>query len=369
MSEGLVWPPKKEDLERMYVVENLSAAKIAKRYGLKYASAKTAESTVLYHLKRNGVARRDRAEHIRKVTPEMVDEWVKRYQTGESLKRIADNELSPVTVLLHLRKRGVPLRNRVAAQIEAVTKYERRPFSGDPLERAYLIGFRLGDLGVVRHGRAIRVRTGTTHPAMAVLFESLFSSYGHIARYPRKSDLAEYEWSLECDLEDSFEFLLAKPTAETVKVLSDSEFLAFLAGFFDAEGSIYLHRKSSGYAAEVSITNKEYDMLELISERLAALGIVSKLYSSQQDPMRLGYYRPGEIWRLKVWRFDAVKSILKALEFRHREKVEKSKLALSFSSPLSHAANAELVHDWAALSDRIEEEKIEFISEARNTAR
>ena len=83
---GLEWPPTVEDLRRMYLDERLSAGKIAARYGLKYASPKTAESTILYHLKRNGIPRRDKTEHIRRVTEEMVDEWVKRYEVGESLK-------------------------------------------------------------------------------------------------------------------------------------------------------------------------------------------------------------------------------------------------------------------------------------------
>lgn len=71
LPERLVWPPKKEDLERLYVVEKLSAAKIADAYGLtgKYKTPKAAESTVLYHLKRCGIERRDPAEHIMKVTP------------------------------------------------------------------------------------------------------------------------------------------------------------------------------------------------------------------------------------------------------------------------------------------------------------
>jgi hypothetical protein len=56
--------------------------KIAKVYDLKYKNPKVAESTILYQLKRNGIERRDPAEHTRKVTVEMVNEWVKRYQAG-----------------------------------------------------------------------------------------------------------------------------------------------------------------------------------------------------------------------------------------------------------------------------------------------
>lgn len=74
MAERLTWPPTKGDLERFCLVERLSAAKIAKAYGLKYKSPKVAESTALYHLKKNRIERRDPAQHIRKVTAEMADE-------------------------------------------------------------------------------------------------------------------------------------------------------------------------------------------------------------------------------------------------------------------------------------------------------
>jgi hypothetical protein len=184
--EKLVWSPEKEDLEKLYVEQRLSAMKIANIYELKYANPKTAESTVLYHLRKNGIERRDAAEHVRKVTEGMVDGWAKKYQGGEPLKQIASKFVDPVRVWNHLRRRSVALRDKVEAQIQTVTKYERRPFRGDDTEKAYLMGLRYGDLNVVRHGRAIRVRVSTTHPATADLFDSLFSPYGNVARYPER---------------------------------------------------------------------------------------------------------------------------------------------------------------------------------------
>jgi hypothetical protein len=106
LDEALPWPPRKEDLERLYLVEGLSAAKIAKRYRLNYENPKVAESTILHYLKRNGIKRRGAADHVRKVTKEMVDRWDARYQAGESLKKIAGNEVSPVTVFNQLHRRG-----------------------------------------------------------------------------------------------------------------------------------------------------------------------------------------------------------------------------------------------------------------------
>lgn len=253
------WPPKKEELERLYLARRLSAMKISRVYGLKYPNPKSGESMVLWYLRKFGIKRRDKAEHVRKVTEEMVDEWVRRYESGESLKKIAGGSMSPVTVFTHLKRRGVRLRDKIEAQIEAVSKYARRPFTGDRLEKAYLTGLRYGDLNVVLHGRAIRVRLSTTHPAMTELFESLFSAYGHVSKYPRRAKLVGYEWSLESDLNDTFQFLLSKPAIRELEALSKVEIIAFLAGLFDAEGSVYLHNKRGRRNPEVFYSNTESD--------------------------------------------------------------------------------------------------------------
>jgi hypothetical protein len=168
LSESLVgwkpvWPPRKADLERLYVRERLSAAKIAAVYGLRYASPKVAESAVLYHPKRNGIQRRGCAEHVRKVDQRMEDEWVRRYEAGESLKQIAGDVVDLVSVWNHLRRRGVRLRDKVEAQIQRVSKHSKKPFSGDPLEKAYILGLRFGDLAAVR-ARARNGRTASLKP-------------------------------------------------------------------------------------------------------------------------------------------------------------------------------------------------------------
>src|SRR6267143_4008332 len=80
-AEARVATPE-SDLERLYLQQKLSASKIAIVYGLKYARAKTAESTLLYQLRRNGIARRDPAAHIRKVAETTVDELVRHLSRG-----------------------------------------------------------------------------------------------------------------------------------------------------------------------------------------------------------------------------------------------------------------------------------------------
>jgi len=365
LTEAPAWPPTKEDLERLYIVERMSAAKIAKVYGLKYKNAKVAESTVLYQLKKHGIKRRDAALHVRKVTEEMVDQWVTRYQAGESLKQIAGDDLSPVTVFLHLRKRGIKLRDKVEAQIQVVTKHERRPFSGDEIEKAYLMGLRYGDLHVVRHGRAIRVRVSTTHPAMADLFESLFAPYGYVARYPRKAKLVDFEWTLECDLDDSFNFLIKKLTVAELEKLSRVEMIAFLAGLFDAEGSVLLHNKRGRGNPEAAFSNTEDELLLYVMKAVHQLRLHCKLSWIIQGEDRkgiTGYSRRGQVI---LWRFREVQRFLRLLPIKHGEKLAKARLAKQLEYRGSETDNIKVARAWLDLVARIRSERKVFVELAR----
>jgi len=362
---SLSWPPKKEDLERLYLGEKLSAAGIAEVYGLKYKSPKVAESTVLYQLKRNGIRRRDPAEHIRKVTDEMVDEWVRRYESGESLKRIAGSAVSPVTVWSHLKGRSIELRDKVQAQIQAVSKYERKPFQGGNIEKAYLMGLRYGDLNAVRHGRAIRVRVSTTHPAMAKLFQTLFAPYGFVHSYPRKANLTGFEWTLEADLDQSFEFLLEKASMQELQGFSSLEFKSFLAGLFDAEGTLYLHRKRFGKSFEFCINSGDEILLEFIRDRLYGADFHPIIDSRIQDPERLGYHKEGRMLRLSLFRKTEVCRILQEVRLRHSEKLIKAVLITQEACLNQGPVGEETVRKWVDLTHSIKQERDEFVKEAQ----
>ena len=363
----LVWPPTKEDLERLYLVQGLSAAKIAKVFGLKCKSPKVAESTILYQLKKNGIKRRDKADHVRKVTEAMVDEWVSRYMAGESLKQIASEEFSPVTVFLHLRKRGLQLRDKVEAQIRAVTKYARKTFHGDSVEKAYLMGIRFGDLNIVRHGRAIRVRVSTTHPAMAELFDSLFSTYGQIHRYPRRANFTGFEWTLECDLDSSFEFLLSRPTVKDLEAFTRTEFDAFLAGILDAEGSIYMHRKRYGVTFEVSITNTDSVLLRFFERVLQSLGYHPRIEFRVQDESRLGYLKTGEIYVLRLSIQHEVCRLLSEIRFRHSERVAKARFVVQRVCNDGFGAGADEIEDWEVMIRNLKKDRNAFVNLAKES--
>ncbi len=205
----------------------------------------------------------------RKVTNEMAVEWARRYEAGESLKQIAGDKVNHVTVYNHLKKRGIKLRDKVEAQIRAVTIHEKAPFNGDSDLKAYLIGIANGDYWATGHGRATRVKLSTTHPAMAELFRQLFENYGPIYEYPRTNTLTGFEWSLDCDLDKTFEFLIESAEPPDAIFATQRQFLNFLAGFFDAEGSIWYHE---GGSFEVSMSNIDQELVEKIGRGLNGLG-------------------------------------------------------------------------------------------------
>jgi hypothetical protein len=370
-STELSWPPLKDDLLRLYIDQKLSAAKIAEVYGLRYANPKTAESTILHHLKKNEIARRDAAAHIRKVTDSMVDEWVVRYQHGESLKQIAGDSFQAATVFNHLHKRGLRLRDKVEAQIEAVRIHPKQPFSGDLLELAYLSGFAVGDLSIARHGRAVRAKLSTTHPAMAALFRNLFSASGPIYEYPRLNEIVGHQWAFDCDLDSSFEFLLAAKRNPMEVVQDERMFLSFLAGFFDAEGSIYFHKKGKSGAFELSITNTNLELLREIAARLTQLGFHSVLREVRVDretAIESGMTNPSEfMWRIPIWRHEDVNRLLRTLALRHPERMVNAKIALRFALEADSAMRVSILAEWDALIRSIRIECQNYIASARIT--
>jgi hypothetical protein len=356
---ALQWPPTKEDLERLYLFEKLSASKIAKVYRLSYPNPKTAESTVLYHLKRNGISRRDPAAHNRIATESVVDEWVRRYAAGESLKQIAGSQLSPATVFHHLKKRGVELRDKVEAQIKAVSKHERKPFTGDEGEKAYLLGFSTGDLYVTKHGRAIRVKTASTHPAMEHLFRTCFERHGPVYLLPKTTPFAGYEWTYTADLDVSFCFLLE--TEEKIPnwiKRSRKLSMGYLSGFFDAEGSAFMN--SRGWF-ELSITNSNLKLLTDVGQVLTRDHINGKISSPTPSPLGLHHI----VWHFRVWDREDVRALASALQPRHSERISKLELVREiYDRPSREGRN--LVHGkWKALQDSIEVDRLRYINQAK----
>src|SRR3989338_10966007 len=87
--------------------------------------------------------------------------------------------------LIMKRLREYSINTRTIQEAKSLTKprYKRTNFRGNFEQKAYLIGFRLGDLYVSKthpNSPTIRIGTNTTKEEQLQLIEKLFSHYGHV---------------------------------------------------------------------------------------------------------------------------------------------------------------------------------------------
>jgi hypothetical protein len=122
----------------------------------------------------------------------------------------------------------------------AIEEYPKKDFDGSIYDKAYLIGMRLGDLHVEEGNWAIRIRCTSTRQEQIDLVQELFSEYGGIwISEPREKRGV----GITAHLNRLFDFLLRKEDEIEDWILQDNQtFLAFMAGYIDAEGSFIISK-------------------------------------------------------------------------------------------------------------------------------
>lgn len=290
---------------------------------------------------------------------------------AESLRYYyVDRRLSMVKVAQSL---GVPKSNveywmnKHGIMRRPLLKYPRYPFGGDMKEKAYLFGLRLGDLYVIRDGYGILVNTTTTHPAMLNLFRAAFEGYGHVASIPSYNRrTSEYQWSTRVILHPSFSFLLRKTKRVPKWIARDKLlFLHFLAGFVDAEGSIWATFRDGEHRRKVaesclSISNTNVQLLRHIAS--LAKEYSPRLWLSKRAgsaTSRKGAIRKKDVWEVTVSRRASLSALLRVLPLRHSEKIERSALVVEL------AAGCE----WERGRKRFEALRVRTRNEVRQLAR
>ena len=227
---------------------------------------------------------------------------------------------SPVFVRERLKEHRVPIRSHYEAHLLCnQPKYPRRDFSGGLEEKAYLIGFRKGDLYATQaRPRTIITSMSSTKSAQIKLFENLFSKYGHIWRGKRiwKSKFGTYyrETVVQCYFNNTFEFLLDKKDLIEPWILkSRNYFAAFLAGYSDAEGSFCIYNKTDG---NFSIRSQDKNILRQIRDKLIDLGILCRppqIARRKGTRDIRGTISNENIWGLWIYRKDALLKLIDLL--------------------------------------------------------
>lgn len=224
------------------------------------------------------------------------------------------------TVDRKIRGYGFPIKTLAAAHITS----KRNSFDGSLEDKAYLIGFRIGDLRVrkmYKNSETILIDCGSTHPEQISLIKSLFSKYGRVW-ISNPTQMGKIQ--IECGVNISFSFLLEKFSRFPSWTLKSRRiFLSILGGFIDAEGSFYVNGDNK--SAAFSIGNYNTKILSQIKTKLVKLGFHPRLFMGVKKGYtgKDGYSHRKNFWILSVYRkLDVLTFASIILPYlRHREKI------------------------------------------------
>jgi len=214
-----------------------------------------------------------------------------------------------VTVHNRMKEYGIARRDYSDAHIQS-PKYN---FSGDKIEKSYMIGFRIGDLHVRKYGtkgKLLYVSCGSTKKNQIHLIKNLFSKYCKITiGRPDKKRVVR----INANLNESFNFLLEKKEHIDKEILNNRKmFFSFLAGYTDAEGSIKVHKQ--GFSTfrirtyDKAILSDIKKQLEIYGYNNISLTLTSKKSEKQnKDYWGVSVYRKSQLLRLYKEIFPFIK--------------------------------------------------------------
>jgi hypothetical protein len=257
--------------------------------------------------------------------PELRELYEQKELSSRAIAQLRGCQKS--TVLSAMVTLGIPRRPPRSEPI-----YPRQSFSGDPIEKAYLIGFRDGDLHVHKANhhetsRTIVIACATTKDEQIELIRSLFEPYGrlNVSSTPRQSVITYW-----VDL--SFSFLLAKSERVPRWALENKQcFAAYLAGYVDAEGAIGVKRATK--ASQLVIRSGDVGILRSCQAKLAQLGVdcppISLVKSAGGRDGVAGPIYHRDHWCLGVYRQDALNKLFEMISpfMRHAKRRQDMEIA------------------------------------------
>lgn len=226
--------------------------------------------------------------------------------------------LSEPTVRARFHEYGFIPRKRGSWMV----KYPKLPFDGSNEEKAYMMGFRVGDMHVYRPSSGadiIVARTNSTQEEQFLVVRSLFAKYGGVIESGKGKAK-----NINCYLDESFSFLLIKKPYRIESWISRSRVnsLAFMAGYIDAEGNFII---SQG-RARFKLDAYDHEILRWMHEELARYGAISRLRllaNKGEISYNNTYKWKGDLWRLNVNEANSLLVFCRAIlpHLRHRKRI------------------------------------------------
>ncbi|HUS50138.1 MAG TPA: LAGLIDADG family homing endonuclease [Candidatus Paceibacterota bacterium] len=207
--------------------------------------------------------------------------------------------------------------------------YNKNPFSGDILERNYLMGLSIGDFNVKKHHAQILVRTSTTHPAMINLFKQLFEKYSFVGQVKLKSTPSWYIYTI---LSNSFNFLLNKDIS--IKTFNEEEFYAFLSGYVDAEGCLCITNNKETFRYHFSLASEDINILKGIKKYLSKLKykVFFRISAKKGNLTTNGKIYNKDYWELRLYSKKEVLNLIEKLQLQHYEKIRWKELMFELNN-------------------------------------
>lgn len=309
MSKKEIWIFRSQ-LEEFYEKQRLSIRKLAKIYNC-------GATTIQRKLHKYNIrVRPSMSVKINIPRKRIKFLYEQRRKTTTQLAKIYSCSFK--TILNRFREYNIKTRDISEAHI----KYTKKDFSGNLIEKAYIIGFRIGDLHVriyEENGRIISVECASTHPAQIILIRNLFKRYGYVRiSTPDKYSVIR----IQCALNSSFNFLLKKDDRIESWILSnDKLFFAFLAGYIDAEGDIGVYSKN---CASLRVGTYDKNTLSQIQNKLMGKGIDSTLILDRPKGSKVNlpkkdrhskkeYKTNHDFWRLAVYKKESLLKLFSLL--------------------------------------------------------
>lgn len=306
-------------LKELYLKKNCSTVKIGKILGF-------SSRTIGIRLTECGIKTRKSGVPGPKINDkQLINLYIKKHLSSRKIAKLYGCAYS--TIDTKIRKLGLPIKTLALAHI----KTKRADFSGNLMEKAYLIGFRIGDLRVrkmYKNSETILVDCGSTKNKQVSLIKKLFKKYGRVwISKPGKSGKTQ----IECSLNESFSFLLKTYLKFPTWVRLDNETkLSAIAGFIDAEGSFFLG--NNGKSGCFAVGNYNQEILRQIRGWINGYGIKTKYYMGVKKGYRGkdGYSHSQDYWILSI---GAKKDLLlftkKILPYlRHEDRIKCAKKVL-----------------------------------------
>lgn len=230
------------------------------------------------------------------------------------------------TITNRLVEYKIPLKDPAFARM----RYSKKDFDGSLAEKAYMVGFRIGDLNVYKkspNSKTIVVRCHTTQEQQLIIINSLFKKFGRVT-----NSFNSGHYHTNCFLNDSFGFLISKDFLSWKWIRNcDNKNTAFgfIAGYTDAEGNFILNQNR----ARFKIDSYDFEVLNWFSLWLAKNGIYNKfrcIYKKGESVRGYNYSFKKDLWRLNINEMSSLRSfILNILPFlRHATRIQDAKVCL-----------------------------------------